>query len=161
MAYGDETFDRLAELFPKCFFQKGHERRPLKLGIGKELAAMNLGIAPVRLDQALTRYVRSRGYLWNASIPGTPRIGLDGEVAGAVSESEAKHAKAAVAGSMKRREATAHNGNGNGKAAPLAYGSHAQPAARQDPAPKALDQSGRLTLAGLRAAAAARKALHG
>jgi len=38
------TIARLAQLYPACFYVARQQRRPLKIGIRRDLAALNLGI---------------------------------------------------------------------------------------------------------------------
>jgi len=47
------TIAQLARLYPACFYVARRERRPLKIGIRRDLAALDLGIGRRALDSAL------------------------------------------------------------------------------------------------------------
>jgi ProP effector len=88
-----ELIGVLAERFPAAFAIKPSYRRPLKLGIHVDiLAQLSDMIAPRDLSNALRSYTSNRCYLHSCLTAGTPRIDLNGEVAGQVTESEAAHA---------------------------------------------------------------------
>jgi ProP effector len=91
----DASLRRLVALYPACFHLSEHERRPLRVGISRELEAADTGIAPVQLRQALGWYCGSIGYLQNM-VAGADRIGLNGLPSGVVTEAEAAHAKKRV-----------------------------------------------------------------
>ena len=84
------TIALLAERFPQAFVQYGAKRRPLKVGVHRDVvAALNGAIAPIELARALGVYCGNSGYLHNTRA-GTPRIGLDGQPAGAVTAENQK-----------------------------------------------------------------------
>ena len=47
------TIARLAELYPTCFYAARQQRRPLKIGIRRDLTTLDLGIGRRELDSAL------------------------------------------------------------------------------------------------------------
>jgi hypothetical protein len=77
MLADDHPLWRLAEQYPACFDLVGHERQPIKIGIGHELAVLDTGLTPLQLGRALATYVRHSGYQCNIR-EGAKRIGLDG-----------------------------------------------------------------------------------
>jgi ProP effector len=138
------VIELLAETFPRCFFVFERRRRPLKLGIhGDVLAALDGAITKEECATALRLYCSNASYL-KASIEGAPRIDLNGNAAGSVSTEEAANAKQRLAQReakhQRRREALAKE-----KAV----------------AERKARNAGRISLAGLRAAAAARRAMAG
>ena len=62
MLADDHPLRRLAEQYPACFDLVGHERQPIKIGIGHELAVLDTGLTPLQLGRALATYVRHSGY---------------------------------------------------------------------------------------------------
>ena len=58
MLADDHPLRRLAEQYPACFNLVGHERQPIKIGIGDELAALDTGLTPLQFGRALATYVR-------------------------------------------------------------------------------------------------------
>jgi sRNA-binding protein len=163
------TIARLAQLYPACFYAARQQRRPLKIGIRRDLAALDLGIGRRELDSALAWYVNGICYLQSLR-GGADRIGLDGATAGVVSEADEAHAREKLAALALR---SASDAVGTGTAAPRArLLSHCQVAEARSPVGKQSSgvvparrlepaASGRLGLAGLRAAALARKAAGG
>ena len=84
----------LAELYPKCFSIYEGRRRPLKIGIHKDiLAAVDGALTPLELSNALRVYCANGAYL-RSSREGAQRIDLDGNPAGIVVAEEAQGAKA-------------------------------------------------------------------
>jgi ProQ/FINO family len=61
MLADDHPLRRLAEQYPACFNLVGHERKPIKIGIGHELAVLDTGLTPLQLSRALATYVRHSG----------------------------------------------------------------------------------------------------
>ena len=74
----------------------GSWRRPLKIGINRDLVAADTGISSTQLRQALGAYTSSPSDL-RACCEGAARIGLDGQPAGSVSEEESEHARRKLA----------------------------------------------------------------
>ena len=129
----------LAELYPKCFSVYEGRRRPLKIGIHKDiLAAVDGALTPLELGKALGAYCSNQVYLSHTRT-GAWRLDLDGKSAGVVTADEEAHAKATLAGIKAKKEAR----TATAKVA-------AQPAIPQPPK--------RLSLSDLKAAAVARKA---
>jgi len=78
---------------------------PLKIGIRRDLAALDLGIGRRELDSALAWYVNGIGYLHSLRV-GADLIGLDGAPTGVVSEADEALAreKLAVLGARRVNE---------------------------------------------------------
>src|SRR5262245_35267721 len=128
----------LAEFYPQCFSVYEGRRRPLKIGIHKDiLAAVNGALTPLELHRALGIYCSNPVYLSNTR-SGAWRLDLDGNPAGVVTADEEAHAKATLASIRAKKEAR----TATAKAA-------AQPTIPQPPK--------RLSLNDLKAAALARK----
>ena len=163
------TIARLAQLYPACFYAARQQQRPLKIGIRRELATLDLGIGWREIDSALAWYVNGIYYLQSLRV-GADRIGLDGATAGVVSEADEAHAREKLAALGPR---CASDAVGTGTVAPRArLLSHYQVAEARLPVGKQSSvvvpvrrlepaASGRVGLAGLRAAALARKAAGG
>ena len=83
----------LHALYPACFDWK--QPRPLKIGIREDLLAA--GHDPKSVHKALLKYCAVRRYL-HATQTGVPRVNLQGQQAGVVTESEAAIAKAKLSG---------------------------------------------------------------
>jgi ProP effector len=137
-----QTIADLCGRWPKCFSVLEARRRPLKVGIDRDIAAAIPDLDPTVLSASLRYYCRSIGYL-DACRLGMPRIDLQGEPCGSVSEGDAGHAASAYANALQRRAAKRQ-----AKRAPAT-----SPSPTTSPAPK------RLGLADLKAAALARKGL--
>jgi ProP effector len=75
---------RFAELYPKCFCQP---RQSLKIGIHNDVIARHPELRPNLIASALKTYTRSVGYLETLKA-GTPRIDLEGNVAGEVTATD-------------------------------------------------------------------------
>lgn len=128
----------LADFWPQTFSLYERRRRPLKLGIHRDIEAAAAGaITAEEIKVALRSYCCNIGYLL-ACKEGAARIGLDGEPAGSVTADEAANAASLVAYKRSKRDAA----NAPATAIPL------RPA---NAAPR------RLSLDDLRAAAAERR----
>ena len=93
----DQTIAQLSREFPKCLVLFERQRRPLKLGIHLDIiAALGEQINHQHLAQAL-RYYTSNLHYRMSQRPGVPRIDLDGNVSGVVSEADAQSAAKDVA----------------------------------------------------------------
>jgi sRNA-binding protein len=111
----------LAERFPNCFALYEPHRRPLKLGIHKDIiAACGDGLDPRALKPALSIYSNNHHYIsalmWGPGI----RFDLDGNAAGSVTPDEREFAKeqlAAWRAKAAAREAAARNAAKAAKAA--------------------------------------------
>jgi ProP effector len=102
MAISKEKIDGVLALlcnqFPKAFFMYEGRRRPLKIGIHRDLdAALDASVDRKILHAALRFYTRNVGYR-RAQKAGAARIDLAGEAVGTVSEEDALSAQRAVAG---------------------------------------------------------------
>jgi sRNA-binding protein len=118
-ARADAVIAALARLFPKCFAMWQRRRRPLMIDIDRALIALMKPaiaagrISEVDIQRALRWYTNSEGYLARCVIAGAERIALDGSPAGTVTERQAAHAVAILAGRRRRkaeREIAQHNG---------------------------------------------------
>ena len=77
--------------WPQCFSVYERRRRPLKIGIDKDIEAAFAETVPqIEIKAALRFYCSNTGYL-RACREGAERIGLDGSPAGTVTAREAGH----------------------------------------------------------------------
>jgi ProP effector len=98
----DAVITLLCENFPQTFSRRGQHPRPLKVGVYADaLATLGGAIQPRDLRSALRAYTSRAGYL-RALTAGAPRIGIEGEPAGAVTPDEELVAKARLAELAKR-----------------------------------------------------------
>jgi ProP effector len=86
-----EIIGILADRFPAAFTRQRHRRTLLKLGIRVDIAAV-LPINDRMLGQALHWYTNSLTYLHRQKV-GAPRVDLDGNECGSVTEDEAAAAR--------------------------------------------------------------------
>jgi ProP effector len=106
-ADGAAVLELLAERFPNSFALHQNRRRPLKVGIHKDIvAALDGAVMPAELCAALRCYVRSAGYL-RSMVAGADRIDLDGRPCGTVTEDEAEYASMTLARRKANAAATA------------------------------------------------------
>jgi sRNA-binding protein len=92
----------LAERFPNAFVVYGPRRKPLKVGIYKDLlAALDGAVTPAELSIALAFYVGNVGYLRSMRV-GAWRVDLDGKPMAAVTPEDQKHATARLVGRRLR-----------------------------------------------------------
>lgn len=103
----DSVVEAFARLWPQCFVVYERRRRPLKIGIHRDiLEVVAPAIVAGRISEddvrlGLRRYTKANGYLY-ACRAGTPRISLAGQPAGpVVTEEQAARARRLLA---KRRE---------------------------------------------------------
>jgi ProP effector len=108
----DAAIELLCERFPRAFFQFERKRLPLKIGIRDDITAVICdAIDRQLLGMALRYYTDNFGYR-RAQKEGAPRIDLNGEPAGTVSEADALDAASDVASrkaalkARKRSQAT-------------------------------------------------------
>jgi sRNA-binding protein len=94
------TIKLLCEKFPAAFFQFERCRRPLALGIHKEVAAAMPTLTKEQISAAMRAYVGNEGYC-RACCAGADRINLMGHPVGTVTEAEAANSVARIEG---RRE---------------------------------------------------------
>ena len=78
----------LIERFPQCFVLARNRKRPLKIGIHRDLITAIPEVSPKRLRAALGWYAGSWAYLKNMTA-GAARIDLNGQSAGEVTAEEA------------------------------------------------------------------------
>jgi ProP effector len=153
-----EGIAQLAELYPNCFRQP---RQPLKIGIHNDVIARHPELRPSLIASALKAYTRSVGYLETLKA-GTPRIDLEGNPVGTVTDADEEDAKRKIAEAARRAASKAiedRNTAGQPAAIPVA-----ERAGQQNPIPEVKSRQPtpagppRLGLADLKAAAQARRA---
>jgi ProP effector len=148
----DHLIEKLAKLvsaYPKTFFPRPEDRKPLKLGIHGDINSDTThGLSSNDVRQVIGWYCSSSAYR-AAMVEGAIRVGLDGEAAGEVTAAAAAVAKAAM-----RREVKAER---KAVAAVVAPETSTQ-AEPMNAKPLKNSNAVRLSLAGLRAAAKARQA---
>jgi sRNA-binding protein len=152
MSY-DDLIAKLALVYPGAFFVEQNARRPLAIGIHRDLRSdASHGLTDAELRTALHRYCTSPDYL-ASMIEGTDRIGLDGLAAGSVS-AEAVAAAVKIARlsqkSRERREIKAEKA--------VAVVPEQQTEKASTPAPITAPNGKRITLSDLRVAARQRQA---
>lgn len=99
------TITLLEERWPKAFFLREVKRKPLKIGVDRDIvAALNGTLAPDQLRDALRSYVAAAGYL-RALQPNATRVDLDGLPAGLVSAAAATVAREQLVHTLSKQEA--------------------------------------------------------
>jgi ProQ/FINO family len=93
----ERTIMLLAQAFPRAFAQP----RPLKIGVRRDLDRRALMVTARRVDQALKHWTGSDAYQEKLHA-GAPRIDLDGEACGAVSQAQADYAARRLAAMQAR-----------------------------------------------------------
>ena len=146
-----EGIVQLAELYPNCFRQPG---QPLKIGIRNDVIARHPELQPGLIASALRTYTRSVGYLKTLKA-GAVRIDLEGNPVGTVTAADEADAERKIAKATRRAAAKAIEDR-KGKSATVADLPSGLVAAT--PQPIAPAGPPRLGLAGLKAAAQARRA---
>jgi sRNA-binding protein len=94
--------------FPNCFVPKKAAKRPLKIGISKELRDQARALYPQISSKMLSRFIYDycSGNNYLACIKaGAARVDLNGSLAGFVTPAEAKHAAGELAALEKRQKA--------------------------------------------------------
>lgn len=90
----------LATVYPDCFSEKGRRKRPLKIGIHKDIRTdirdKAPGISCRMLRNAIRDYVSGPTYL-KSIVAGATRIGIDGSESGLVTDDQAAHAERMLA----------------------------------------------------------------
>src|SRR5262252_8825060 len=154
-----EGINLLVELYPRCFCRTN--RRPLKVGIYEEVISQRPEMSKPQIKRLLKEYTQSPEY-WSTLTAGAPRIDLAGNVAGEVTAADEEDAKRKIAKEARRAAAEAIEDRkvaGEPAAKPVA-----EPPGQQNPIPEAKSEQSapagapRLGLAGLKAAAQARRA---
>jgi ProP effector len=155
----DATVELLCERFPRSFFQFERRRRPLKLGIRQDLEAI-LGDQVDRklLGAALKQYTNNLGYRQAHKIVGNPRLDLDGNACGEVSEQHALQGRDAIAG-IKARIRRRQRAQDKPAADTEAPRTTVKPEPETAPPPPVSEPPKRASLADLKAAAQRRKAM--
>jgi ProP effector len=93
----------LAETWPACFCVYERRRRPLQLGIHRDiLAALGGAVTEEELSRAL-RYYTGNAWFLRAMVAGAARISLDGNPAGTVTPEEAATATVRLANRKRKR----------------------------------------------------------
>jgi len=152
-----EGIAQLAELYPSCFRQP---RQPLKIGIHNDIIARHPELRPSLIASALKMYTRSLGYLETLEA-GAARIDLEGNQVGTVTALDEEDAKRKIAKAARRAAAkTIEDSKAASQPAAKLVAEHA---GQQDQIPEGKSQqpapgAPRLGLAGLKAAAQARRA---
>jgi ProP effector len=90
------TVALLCERFPKTFFMFELRRRPLKIGVHLDIAALLPTLSIKEIPSAMRWYTANRFYN-KACIENTPRLDLDGNEVGVVSADEATKSKQRIA----------------------------------------------------------------
>lgn len=154
-----ETIAILAEWFPAAFTVYERRRRPLKLGIDRDLITATAGAITVReLKAALRLYCGNEGYL-RACCEGTPRIDLQGIPAGTVTSADMANARQRLAAVKAARTAKQWEAARTRRAAQRAVKRTRPPLSLPPPSapPPSRVPVKRMSLADLRAAALQRK----
>ena len=95
--------ERLMRAYPNCFQPFGEIKKPLKIGIDRDLHDFTTSAYEWRdVLAALRDYTMGKHYYLGV-VPGAIRVGLDGEPAGTVGEGAARHAAHCLA-KIERRE---------------------------------------------------------
>jgi ProP effector len=147
-----EGIELLAKLYPRCFCLTN--RRPLKIGVFEEVISRHPEMSRHRIKRLLKTYAQSPEY-WSTLTAGAPRIDLAGNVAGEVTAADEEDAKRKVAKEATRTAAQAIEDR-KAESATVADLPPSPVAAALQPTASA--GAPRLGLAGLKAAAQARRA---
>jgi ProP effector len=147
-----EGIDLLAELHPRCFCRTN--RRPLKIGISEEFMSQHPEMSRHRIKRLLKEYTQSTEY-WSTLTAGAPRIDLAGNVASEVTAADEEDAKRKIAKEATRAATQAIEDRKAESATVADLPSSPVAAALQPTTPPGAP---RLGLAGLKAAAQARRA---
>ena len=145
MLAANNTIAVLADLYPRCFWVFQDYRKPLKIGVHADIIAALNGAADAKeIGFALRVYTANIAYLRSCK-QGAERIGLDGAATGYVSGDEAINAKQRLTQQFAKRKLR------------RAAAAEVQAKAKAEAEAKARN-TGRVSLASLRAAAQARRA---
>jgi len=99
----------LADTWPQCFFLYEKRRKPLAIGIHRDIIAAQPDIDVRELSTALRIYVSNHCYLRNCR-EGAGRVDLDGNIVGEVSAEDAKSAAARRAVRTAKKQIPSHVG---------------------------------------------------
>jgi ProP effector len=123
------AFALLSEKFPECFAVFEQRRRPLKIGIHRDiLARLDGALTPRELSSTLGCYTANPSYR-RRLLEGATRIDLDGNVAGTVTAAQEAVARSKIASAKAR--AAARKQSQKQKAGPPAQPAQ-QPATKRD-----------------------------
>jgi len=81
----------LVDRFPACFVPSGEMKKPLKIGIGQDIAHAIPELGSYEIGVALLDYTHGARYCEPASIEGAPRFNLEGKEDGKITHNEAAH----------------------------------------------------------------------
>jgi sRNA-binding protein len=97
----EDLIRKLAEAYPKCFFEIPQQRRPLKKNILADLEREGFPAASELLSAGIEWYMSHFGYQ-HALTAGAKRINLDGKEVGTVTELEERAAKKKITEGKQR-----------------------------------------------------------
>ena len=103
----EDFVNELAFSYPKCFFENGRFKRPLKKNIILDLEKDGMLDAERRVA-ALGFYTHDWNYEWKLEA-GAKRIDLDGKEVGTVTETEDREAKERVRAARQEKNQTSNN----------------------------------------------------
>jgi ProP effector len=104
LATAEATIKELVARWPRCFSIDPSRRQPLALGIRDEIQQATAGeLSHRKVAAALAFYCGCEGYLQNMVAAAASRIGLHGQPAGQVSETEAEQASKKLHAYAQRR----------------------------------------------------------
>jgi sRNA-binding protein len=146
-----EGIHLLAELYPRCFCSTN--RRPLKIGVYEEVISQHPEMRRRQIKRLLKEYIQSPEY-WSTLTAGAPRVDLHGNVAGEVTAADEEDAKRKIANAARAAVKVIEDGKAKSATAPDLPSSPVAAA----PQPTSPGGPTRLGLAGLKAAAQARRA---
>ena len=95
--------EELCQRYPKTFTHEPHDVRPLARGIRESIVVDAPDLPRSIVSQALAIYAAWLPYM-RACIMGAPRIDLNGDPAGVVTEKEAMHAVQRLAAQERKRD---------------------------------------------------------
>lgn len=90
------TRDLLAKTFPQTFAPKGSPKKPLKVGISKDVVERLTAHSKHRIFMAIADYCTGPSYFASCT-PNAPRFDLDGNPCGTVTAEQAEHASEQLA----------------------------------------------------------------
>jgi sRNA-binding protein len=118
------AIEALSEAYPRAFFVNGRLRRPLKHDIARDIKTAiakdpSSELSFYNIDDAVDWYQGHVGYNLACSTAGTPRLDLDGNRVGTVTEAEARAASEKAATGFEQIEARKRLMNNRATAAPV------------------------------------------
>jgi ProP effector len=145
--------EALRTRYPMAFPKRSIDVRPLMIGIAQAIVADAPDLPPLVIGRALQWWTTRQAYL-EASTVGAARVDLTGAAAGAITEKDATFAAARLAKRLERKRGKAPSPavtpavDVPRETSPAV----AKPQPAPQPEPALVDLSGRLSLAGLKAA---------